>query len=154
MTAPRAAGKGRAPRATVFAVGGVEYLVAGRVPRSLPAPRPLPSRFEHGGDDFPVVDLPAAFASAGEAHCEPLMLLIEQRPEAGADGRVLRRALVVERLVGTEILDPAAIQPVPAVYPESERRRWRGLVARPDGRVAVVLRLEGLPAAGAAEGKG
>jgi hypothetical protein len=150
--APRAAGNGRAPRATVVAVGGVEYLVAGRVPRLLPAPRPLPPRFEHGGQDFPVVDLPAAFASGGAADGEPLMLLIEQGPE-GADGRVLRRALVVERLVGTEVLDPEAVQPVPAVYPESERRRWRGLVPRPDGRVAVVLRLEGLPAAGTPEGE-
>jgi hypothetical protein len=152
VASPGAPRNGRPPRATAFAVGGVEYLVAGRVARSLPASRPLPPRLEHGGHPFPVVDLPGLFGAGGGADCEPLLLLVEQA-EAGPAERVLRRALVVERLVGTELLDPDALLPVPAVYPEPERRRWRGLIARPDGRVAVVLRLAGLPAAGA-EGEG
>jgi len=152
MTAP--AGNGRAPRATAFAVGGVEYLVAGRVARSLPAPRPLPPRFEHGGTEFPVVDLPALFASAEEPEFGPLLLLVERPGDEGTGGATVRRALVVERLVGTEVLGADALQPVPAVYPENERRRWRGLLPRPDGRIAVVLRLEGLDGGDAAEGGG
>jgi chemotaxis signal transduction protein len=153
MTAP-APGNGRPPRATAFAVGGVEYLVTGRVARSLPAPRPLPPRFEHGGEEFPVVDLPALFGSAEEPECGPLLLLVERRTGEEAGGGTVRRALVVERLVGTEVLDADAVQPVPAVYPEDERRRWRGLLPRPDGRLAVVLRLEGLAGGGAPEREG
>jgi len=150
-----ARGNGRTPRATAFAVGGVEYLVAGRIARSLPAPRPLPPRFEHGGDEFPVVDLPAVFGSGEASECGPLLLLVERRSGETSGGAVVRRALVVEELVGTEVLDADALQPVPAVYPEAERRRWRGLLPRPDGRVAVVLRLEGLDGgAAAAEGEG
>lgn len=148
---------GAGTRATAFAVGGVEYLVAGRVPRSLPAPRPLPPRLEHRGEQYPVIDLPALCGSREETECGPLVLLIEQEPGGRDGGGALRRALVVERLLGSEVVDPEAVQPVPAAYPESERRRWRGLVPRPDGRLAVVLRLEGLPPAGAgaaAEGEG
>ncbi len=135
-------------RATLFGVGGVEYAVAGRVPRILPATRPLPERIDHAGAAFPVVDLPAllngggAAAGAGGTNgAEPLLLLVE---EAGDGGPAVRRALVVERLSGTEALDPAAVQTVPAVYPERERRRWRGLVPRTDGRVTVLLDLAGL----------
>ena len=127
-------------RITVFAVGEVEYAVTGRIPRSLPAPAPLPSVVRHGEVDFPVVDLPAAVGAGRAAGSEPLLFLVEE----GA----VRRALLVERLVGAETADLEAVQPVPALYPETERRRWRGLLPRPDGRIIVLLRLEGLPVAG------
>lgn len=141
------AGAGERPtRATVFAVGGVEYAVTGRVPRSLPAIRPLPAAVAHGGADFPVVDLPALFGHEAGAGGEGLVLLVEQ------DG--LRRALVVEEVVGLETLDPESLQPVPEVYPPAERRRWRGLLPREDGRVLAVPRLEELPVAAEAEGRG
>lgn len=144
----------RSVRAAVFTVGGVEYAVTGRVPRSLPAARPLPAAVDHDGREFPVVDLPALFGFDGAAADgavvegggadgggEPLLLLVEQGG--------LRRALVVDGLAGLETLDHAELQPVPEVYPPAERRRWQGLLPRPDGRVLVVPRLEELsPAAG------
>jgi CheW-like domain len=126
-----------AARATVFTVGGVEYGVTGRVVRSLPAARPLPAELVHGGRSFPVVDLPGAFDVRPEVVGEELIFLVEQGD--------VRRALVVGEVVGREAFDPDAVQPVPALYPEPERARWGGLVLRPDGRLVVLLRLEGLP---------
>jgi chemotaxis signal transduction protein len=147
-------------RTTLFGVGEVEYAVIGRVPRILPATRPLPERIDHAGAAFPVLDLPALLGggeAAAGGGAESLLLLVEEASgdaEAGGHdgepggpgftGQAVRRALVVERLSGTEELDPTAVQPVPAVYPERERRRWRGLLPRPDGRVAVLLDLSGL----------
>lgn len=130
-------GPERPVRVVVLAVGEVEYAVAGRIARSLPAPAELPSTLHHGEADFPAVDLPAAFGAGLAPGAEPWVFLVE------ADG--VRRALLAERLVGTETIDPEAVQPVPAVYPPAERRRWRGLLPRPDGRVLVLLSLEGLP---------
>lgn len=129
-------------RATLFGVGEVEYAVTGRVPRILPALEPLPERIDHAGAAFPVVDLPALFGGGTNGE-ESLLLLVEESGDGGGAPPV-RRALLVERLSGTEALDPAAVQTVPAVYPEHERRRWRGLISRPDGRVTVLLDLSGL----------
>jgi CheW-like domain len=137
-----------ASRATVFAVGRVEYAVTGRVLRSLPATRPLPTEVVHDGGAFPVVDLPGAFGVEPAAAGEELIFLVEQEG--------VRRALVVEGVIGREVFAPETIQPVPANYPQSERARWNGLVLRPDGRLMVLLRLAGLPtsAHGLAGGEG
>lgn len=133
-------------RLVVVAVGGVEYALAGRIARSLPAPAPLPEAIRHGGEDYPVVDLPALFRNGGPPAPDPWLLLVE----SGA----LRRALAVEDVMGVETVDRDSLQPVPPVYPEDERRRWEGLVPRPDGRVLVVLRLEPLPTVGAGDAAG
>jgi hypothetical protein len=135
-------------RLTIFAVGEVEYAVAGRIPRSLPAPRVLPPEVRHGEAAFPLVDLPRAFGVGGMVDAERWIFLVEE----GA----VRRALLADRLVGHESFDLGALQPIPAVYPEGERRRWRGLLPRPDGSLVVLLRLEGLPTLGdgAAGGEG
>lgn len=127
-------------RATLFGVGAVEYAVTGRVPRILPAVRPLPESVEHAGRSFPVADLPAILGGGGDGG-ESLLLLVEEPATGGDGGSPVRRALVIERLSGTEAIDPDALEPVPAVYPEPERRRWRGLLPRPDGRLAVLIDL-------------
>jgi hypothetical protein len=133
-------------RVTVFAVGPVDYGVLGRIPRSLPLPATLPASILHDGAEFPVVDLPAAFGIDLAADTERRLFLVEE----GA----ARRALLVDRLVGTETFDLNAVQPLPAVYPEDERRRWRGLLPRPDGTIVALLCLEGLPLAADAEACG
>jgi hypothetical protein len=152
-------GEGRGvARITLFAVGDVEYAVAGRILRTLPAPAAPPPgsdrggaelpagggaapatapRVRHGDADYPVADLPRALGAPLAPGAEPLLLLVD-------DGGV-RRALLVERLVGAEPFDPGAVQPIPAVYPEPERRRWRGALPRPGGRVTVLVDLAGLP---------
>lgn len=135
-------------RATLFGVGGVEYAVTGRVPRILPAVRPLPGSIDHAGQSYPVADLPAILGG-GDGDGESLLLLVEQPAADGDGGPPVRRALVIERLSGIEAIDPAALEPVPAVYPELERRRWRGLLPRSDGRLAVLVDLARVDGGGA-----
>lgn len=138
---------GRAVRVMLVSVGAVLCAIRGRVWRSLPTIRPLPPTVHHEGREFPVLDLPRLFGvGRGEsAEGGDLMLLLEQDD--------LRRALVVDGLGGFSELDPEALQPVPDTYPEAERRRWEGLLPRPDGGVLAVLRLAALPA-GTAAGEG
>jgi hypothetical protein len=137
---PQPPAVGQLVRLAVFAAGEVEYAVAGRVPRSLPAPSPLPRAVRHAEALYPVVDLAEAFGLAAAPGGERLLFLVE-------DGAV-RRALVVERLVGAESFDLERVEPIPEIYPEAERRRFRGLLLRPDGGLVVLLRLEALAAGG------
>jgi hypothetical protein len=159
MTAmrPESAAVPLTARFALIAVDGVEYAVdASWVRRSLPAPRPLPPAVPHGGAAFKVIDLrqlfglPAGAPLPGAAGPGPerLMLLVEQPPTGeGTGGDAGRVALVVDGLLGIEPLDPGAAQPLPAVYRGPERAWFRGLVPRPGGRVAVLLRPAGLAAA-------
>jgi hypothetical protein len=142
MSVPLPAGEGaaRPSRLAVFAVAGVDCAVAGRVVRSLPVPRPLPAAIRHGEAEFPVVDLAAALGAATPAEAERLLFLVEE----GA----VRRALVIERLVGAESFDLESVLPVPALYPEAERRRFHGLLPRAAGSLVVLRRPAGLPASG------
>lgn len=133
-------------RLTVFEVGEVEFAVSGRIPRSLPAPSPPPAAVRHGEQDFPVVEVGTALGAPAAAAAEPMLFLV--------DDQGCRRALLVERLIGAESFDLAALQPVPPVYPEAERRRWRGVLPRADGSLVVLLRLEELPVGGTTAGEG
>jgi chemotaxis signal transduction protein len=128
--------------AVLFRVGAVEYAARGRMVRSLPAPSPRPATIDHLGAAVPLLDLPCLFGvPTGKA--EPLILLVQE------DGRNL--ALVIEELVGVASFYPEDLQPVPDVYPAAERRRWAGVLLRPGGGLAVVLRTGELAAAAGAD---
>jgi hypothetical protein len=150
-------------RFAVLAVAGVEYAVdSSWVRRSLPAPDPLPAAIVHGGAAFQVIDLRQLFGLAAgpegpgpaiTAPCpERLILLVEQPlPEAApaAAAAVHRVALVVDDLLGLEPLAAGAAVPLPGVYRGPERRWFRGVVPRADGRITVLLRPNGLAPAAA-----
>jgi hypothetical protein len=127
-------------RLTVVTVAGVEYAVSGRVVRTLPAREPLPQRFVHEGLVFPLADLPAR-AGGEPGDPDRLVLLVED----GSSPEGVRRAVVAVELVAVEGWDLAALQPVPAVYPPAERRGWRGLLPRADGRLVVLVDLATFP---------
>lgn len=130
---------------TRFEVGEVSYAVPGRVVRLLPAPTPLPVEVKHDGHGFGFVDLRPPAAEREDDPEGAWLALVEDGAE--------RAALLVDRLNGLDRLRWDEMQPVPAAYPESERRRWRGLWPLPDGRVVVCLELAGFaPAEGSPDG--
>lgn len=167
MTVPHQA----AERYALLAVDGVEYAVdAAWVRRSLPAPIPLPAAVLHGGTAYQLVDLrrlfglPAASDASdaspradGSPGAERLILLIDRppaapgpvAPEAAAASAVHRIALVIDGLLGLEPLATGAAVPLPGVYRGPERRWFHGVLPRPDGRITVLLRPEGLAPAAA-----
>jgi len=149
-------------RFALLAVDGVEYAVdSSWVRRSLPAPHPLPAAIVHGGAAFQVIDLQQLFglaAGSGASHPattapgpERLILLVEQplaEAAPAAAAAVHRVALVVDDLLGLEPLAAGDAVPLPSVYRGPERRWFRGVVPRADGRIIVLLRPHGLsPAA-------
>jgi CheW-like domain len=161
MTGPHQATE----RYALLAVDGVEYAVdAAWVRRSLPAPSPLPAVILHGGTAYQLVDLRQLFGlpagtgaspRAGDGPgAERLILLLDRPPAAPgpapvAAGAVPRLALVIDDLLGLEPLAASAAVPLPGVYRGPERRWFQGVLPRADGRITVLLRLEGLAPAAA-----
>jgi chemotaxis signal transduction protein len=162
---------GSAVRFALLAVDAVEYAVESAwVRRSLPAPEPLPAAILHGGVPFPVIDLRGLFGlparpAAGDGSGPPpaaerLILLLDRPPgedaatdlpgvsrlptTGAATAAAGRWALVVDGLLGLEPLAAEAVVALPVVYRGPERRWFRGVVPRADGRITVLLRLEGL----------
>ena len=159
MTVPRRA----LERYALLAVDGVEYAVdAAWVRRSLPAPSPLPAAILHGGTAYQLVDLRQLFGLPASSDAPPqagggpgperMILLIDRPPSAPAPvaaGAVHPIALVIDDLLGLEALATGAAVPLPGVYRGPERRWFRAVLPRADGRITVLLRPEGLAPAAA-----
>lgn len=153
MTRERQASSQEAPvavrvRLTVLRVGDFEVAISGRVARTLPLGSPLPRDLAHGDARLPVVDLRVVL---GVEEKEPVEDQDEeQRKEQERGDRLgvvvvqagCSRALVADDLVGTELWELLAPQPLPALYSARERQPFAGLLPRPDGRVLALLDLE------------
>jgi purine-binding chemotaxis protein CheW len=132
-----AAAAGR--RYIVFRLGTVEYAVdAEQVRRSMPAPPVLRADIGYLGQMYPVLDLRALFGQVPAGGAVRLVLLAET--PAG------RAALAVDALIDLRSIAEAAIAPLPELFQGAERR-WLAGLARLDGRVVAVLRLEAILAA-------
>lgn len=120
---------------TVVSVGGLECAIAGKLIGTFALPQRLNPVVRYQSLDYMVLDLPQLFGTEPESE-DRLLLLFTQ-------GEV-RRALVVDRLIGPIEFAAEDLCPVPAFYPQVERDCWRGLLPTADGRLIAVPYLSGL----------
>ncbi len=137
MTAQTSTDAGNRSKLLVVSVGTLEVAVAGRVLGSSTLAGPLQPAVFYEEQEYPVLDLPRLFGTRESAEGDLLLLLVEQGE--------LRRALVVDQLVGYCAFTPGQLLPVPQIYPQAERDRWHGLLPLPGGRIIAVPCLAGLP---------
>lgn len=115
--------------ADVFAV---ERVLRHAPPRMLPNAAPwLRGVIEHGGTAIPVIDLGERLGLGAGAMPETARILIVTVGDA-------RVGVTVDEVLAVRAVDPAAIEPPPAIYRGLSRDYLEG-VARLDGELFVVL---------------
>jgi chemotaxis signal transduction protein len=125
-------------RCLLFTVAGVEYAVdLEQLTRALPLPAIPPAEIMVHGTAYPLLDLRTVFGLPPAAGRRALL---------AARAATQRAALVVDEILSLTAVDPADIQPLPAVFAGVEREWFAGLV-RSGARVLIVVCTEGLLAA-------
>jgi purine-binding chemotaxis protein CheW len=135
-SARRASPRGRVDRYVVFTLAGVHYgLDAQLVRHSLPAHEAEAGVVRFVGATYPLVDLRRLFGLP-PADGDTRLVLV-------GDPAGRRGALVVDVLADLAAVEETTVLPLPAVFRGRERRWFRG-VTRIDGKIVVVVSLEGL----------
>lgn len=121
----------------IVAVDGVDYAVDGRRIRHLtPGPVDQPGEIVFDGVSYPPVDLRELFGLPPAAPGHGRVVLVE-------DGGGRRAALYVDAVRDLARLDGGDCTPLPWVYAGRERRWFQGL-ATSEGRLVLLLSLDGL----------
>ncbi|HEY3065135.1 MAG TPA: chemotaxis protein CheW [Methylomirabilota bacterium] len=136
VSARRSTPRARVDRLVVFTLAGVHYGLDAQVVRhSLPAADAQGGVVRFVGAEYPLIDLRHLFAlHAGTGDARLLLV---------GDPAGRRGALVVDGLADLAAVEETAIVPLPAVFRGRERRWFRG-VTRIDGKIVVVVNLDGL----------